>query len=175
MVLIAIFADLLVPFDPILPLKGVIRRDTPCIHFFGCPADKPEHIMGIDGNNRDLFSRVLYGSRMSLQIGISTITFAIIIGGILGSIAGFLGGWIDTLIMRIMDVLMAFPGLLLAIAIVSVLGPGYYQCHDGDRHCRDSNLRARDAGRGAFGQGNGLMCMPRAAWGLRTRGCCSRA
>jgi ABC-type dipeptide/oligopeptide/nickel transport system permease subunit len=124
MLFIAIFADLLVPFDPTLPLKGVVRRDTPCVHLFGCAADQPEHIMGIDGNSRDLFSRVLYGSRMSLQIGVSTITFAILIGGILGSIAGFLGGWLDTLIMRIMDVLMAFPGLLLSIAIVSVLGPG---------------------------------------------------
>jgi peptide/nickel transport system permease protein len=124
MLFIAIFADVLVPYDPTLPLKGVVRRDTPCIHILGCPADKPEHIMGIDGNSRDLFSRILYGSRMSLQVGISTISFAIIIGGILGSMAGFLGGWLDTMIMRIMDVLMAFPGLLLSIAIVSVLGPG---------------------------------------------------
>lgn len=124
MLFIAIFADLLVPYDPTEPLKGVIRRDTPCIHILGCPTDQPEHIMGIDGNSRDLFSRVLYGSRMSLQIGVSTITFAILIGGILGSLAGFLGGWLDTLIMRVMDVLMAFPGLLLSIAIVSVLGPG---------------------------------------------------
>ena len=80
--------------------------------------------MGIDGNNRDLFSRIVYGSRLSLQIGISTITFAILVGGLLGAVSGFYGGWIDNLIMRIMDVLMAFPRLLLAIAIVSVLGPG---------------------------------------------------
>ena len=124
MILIAIFAEQIAPYDPIVPLKNVIRRDVPCIHIFGCPAEKSEHIMGIDGNNRDLFSRVIFGSRVSLQMGISTITFAIIIGGLLGALAGFLGGWVDTIIMRTMDVLMAFPSLLLAIAIVTVLGTG---------------------------------------------------
>ena len=80
--------------------------------------------MGIDSNNRDLFSRVLYGSRLSLIIGVATIAFAIILGGIIGAISGFWGGWADTLIMRSMDILMAFPSLLLSIAIVSVLGKG---------------------------------------------------
>jgi len=120
----AIFASLLAPFDPIVPLDNVVRRSPPCIHILGCPADQPEHIMGIDSNNRDLFSRVIFGSRLSLQIGIITISFAIILGGIIGAISGFWVGWVDTLIMRVMDILMAFPGLLLAIAIVSVLGPG---------------------------------------------------
>lgn len=120
----AIFAEWIAPYDPILPLKGVKRRDTPCIHLLGCPKDKPQHLMGIDGNNRDQFSRIIFGSRLSLQIGISTITFAIIVGGLLGAIAGFLGGFLDDLIMRSLDILMAFPSLLLAIAIVAVLGPG---------------------------------------------------
>ncbi len=124
LIITAIFAPLIAPYDPIVPLKGVVRRDTPCIHLLGCPADKPTHIMGIDGNNRDLFSRIVFGSRLSLQIGISTITFAIIIGGLLGALAGFLGGWVDNVVMRSMDVLMAFPSLLLAIAIVAALGPG---------------------------------------------------
>lgn len=124
LLLTAIFSSVLAPFDPIRPLDNVVRRSPPCIHLFGCPADQPEHIMGIDSNNRDLFSRVIFGSRLSLQIGILTISFAIILGGIIGAISGFWGGWVDTLIMRVMDILMAFPGLLLAIAIVSVLGPG---------------------------------------------------
>ncbi len=124
MILTAIFAEWIAPYDPIKPIRQAKRRDTPCVHLLGCPADKPQHIMGVDGVSRDLFSRVVFGSRLSLQIGISTITFAIIIGGLLGAIAGFLGSWVDNLIMRSMDVLMAFPSILLAIAIVSVLGPG---------------------------------------------------
>jgi ABC-type dipeptide/oligopeptide/nickel transport system permease subunit len=124
LIICAVFAEQIAPYDPIVPLKEGKRRDAPCIHLLGCPADKPQHLMGIDGNSRDLFSRIIFGARLSLQIGISTVTFAIIIGGLLGAFAGFIGGWLDDLIMRTMDVLQAFPGLLLAIAIVAVLGPG---------------------------------------------------
>ncbi len=120
----AIFANWIAPYDPIKPIPTADHRSPPCIHFLGCPANKEQHIMGVDTNSRDLFSRIIFGARISLQIGISTITFAIIIGGLLGAVAGFLGGWLDNLIMRCMDVLMAFPGILLAIAIVAVLGPG---------------------------------------------------
>ena len=120
----AIFAQQIAPYDPLIQLSDVKRRSTPCIHLLGCPASQPEHIMGIDGNSRDLFSRIIFGSRLSLQIGIATVSFAILIGGLLGAVAGFVGGWLDDLIMRSLDVLMAFPSLLLAIAIVSVLGPG---------------------------------------------------
>jgi ABC-type dipeptide/oligopeptide/nickel transport system permease subunit len=80
--------------------------------------------MGIDGNVRDEFSRLLYGSRLSLMIGFTTVSFAIVIGTILGALGGYFGGWVDNVIMRLMDVLLAFPSLLLAIAIVTVLGPG---------------------------------------------------
>ncbi len=126
MLILAIFAPLIAPFNPTKPLNDVTRRSPPCVHIFGCPADQPEHLMGIDSNNRDLFSRVVFGSQLSLQIGIVTISFAIIIGGLIGAVSGFAGGWFDTIMMRTMDILMAFPGLLLAIAIVSVLGPGLY-------------------------------------------------
>jgi ABC-type dipeptide/oligopeptide/nickel transport system permease subunit len=124
MVLVAIFAPLIAPYNPEVPLLNVTRRAPPCIHLLGCPADQPQHIFGIDGNGRDLFSRVIYGSRLSLQIGLETVAFAVVIGTLLGAIAGFVGGWIDNIIMRVMDVFMAFPSLLLAIAIVSVLGTG---------------------------------------------------
>src|SRR6185369_17164528 len=100
------------------------KRLPPCIHAFGCPADQPQHILGLDGNIRDEFSRLLYGARLSLIIGFSTVTFAIFIGTVLGALSGYFGGWIDNTIMRVMDVLLAFPSLLLAIAIVTVLGPG---------------------------------------------------
>lgn len=120
----AVFAEQIAPYDPLIQLKDVKRRDTACIHLLGCPADKPQHLMGIDGNSRDLFSRIIFGARLSLRIGITTVSLAIVIGALLGAMAGFVGGWLDDFIMRTMDVLQAFPGLLLAIAIVSVLGPG---------------------------------------------------
>lgn len=124
LIIFAVFAEQIAPYDPIVPLKNVKRRDTPCIHLFGCPADQPQHLMGIDGNSRDQFSRIVYGARLSLRIGISTVSIAIVIGGLLGAFAGFMSGFFDDVIMRSLDVLMAFPSLLLAIAIVSVLGPG---------------------------------------------------
>jgi peptide/nickel transport system permease protein len=124
MVLIATFAPLIAPFDPVKPLSGVIRRSAPCIHLFGCPQDQPQHLFGIDSNNRDLFSRVIYGSRLSLVIGFATVGVAILLGAAIGAVAGFFGGWLDNSLMRFMDVFLAFPGLLLALAIVAVLGPG---------------------------------------------------
>jgi ABC-type dipeptide/oligopeptide/nickel transport system permease subunit len=99
-------------------------RQAPCIHLLGCPEDQPQHIMGIDGNVRDEFSRVIYGARLSLIIGFTTVSFAIVIGTTLGAFAGYLGGSFDNVVMRFMDVLLAFPSLLLAIVIVSILGPG---------------------------------------------------
>jgi len=127
LVLIALTAQWIAPYDPLKVLIGVEKvkqRQAPCIHLLGCPADQPEHIVGIDGNVRDEFSRLLYGTRVSLWIGLSTVTFAIVIGTVLGALSGYFGGWVDTVIMRVMDVLLAFPSLLLAIAIVTVLGPG---------------------------------------------------
>lgn len=127
-VLVAIFAPLIAPHNPTNSLLGeevgIVRRDPPCIHLLGCSQEKPQHILGLDGNARDEFSRFLYGSRVSLTIGITTVTAAILVGAALGAMAGYWGGWIDNVIMRIMDVVLGFPALLLAIAIVSVLGPG---------------------------------------------------
>jgi ABC-type dipeptide/oligopeptide/nickel transport system permease subunit len=124
LILVAIFAPVIAPYDPTQLLKDQKRRDTPCIHLLGCPANEQQHLFGIDGNSRDLFSRVIYGSRLSLQVGILTMGFAILIGTLIGALSGFAGGVLDNILMRLMDVLMAFPSLLLAIAIVSVLGTG---------------------------------------------------
>lgn len=83
-----------------------------------------QYILGIDGGVRDQFSRLVYGARVSLRVGITSVTLAIIIGTITGLIAGFVGGWTDNILMRIMDVMLAFPALILAIAVVTILGPG---------------------------------------------------
>ncbi len=127
LIIIAIFAPIIAPYDSeqvLIGVENVKKRQAPCIHLLGCPVDQPQHLMGIDGNVRDVFSRVIYGSRISLYVGFTTVVFAIIIGTLLGAIAGFIGGWLDNVIMRFLDVLLAFPSLLLAITIVSVLGPG---------------------------------------------------
>jgi peptide/nickel transport system permease protein len=125
---VALLAPLLAPFEPneVLLAEGVRPRDPPCVHVFGCDEAKPQHILGIDGNGRDQFSRLVYGARVSLVAGVGAVTFAVVVGTVLGLLAGFFGGWVDNSIMRVMDVFLAFPALLLAIAIVSVLGPGLF-------------------------------------------------
>jgi ABC-type dipeptide/oligopeptide/nickel transport system permease subunit len=127
LVLVAVFAPLIAPFDPeevLIGKEDIKKRSDPCIHLLGCPKDEPQHILGTDGNVRDVFSRIVFGTRISLFIGFSTVGFAIIVGTLLGAIGGYVGGWVDNLIMRLMDVLLAFPSLLLAIAIVTVMGRG---------------------------------------------------
>lgn len=127
LILVAIFAPVLAPYDPeevLIGKEDISKRSAPCIHLFGCSKDQPQHILGTDGNVRDVFSRIIYGTRVSLFIGFGTVGFAIVVGTLLGAVGGYVGGWVDNLIMRSMDVLLAFPSLLLAIAIVSVLGRG---------------------------------------------------
>ena len=100
--LVAIFAPIIAPYDPTQVLIGVEdikRREAPCIHLLGCPEEKPQHFMGIDGNVRDVFSRIVYGTRVSLRIGFVTVTLAVITGTTLGAVAGFMGGWTDNIIM----------------------------------------------------------------------------
>jgi ABC-type dipeptide/oligopeptide/nickel transport system permease subunit len=125
LVVVAIFADLIAPYkyDEVIKLSR-IKRTPPCVHALGCDPSKPQFLFGVDSNSRDLFSRVVHGSRLSLQIGLVTVSIAIVIGTLIGAVAGYAGGIIDSLLMLIMDVFQAFPSLLLAIAIVSVLGSG---------------------------------------------------
>ncbi|HWS24538.1 MAG TPA: ABC transporter permease [Anaerolineales bacterium] len=127
LLLVALFADVIAPYEydkVLIGVEDVKKREAPCIHLLGCDPAKPQHLMGIDGNVRDEFSRIVHGTRISLFVGFSTVGFAIIVGTLLGAIAGYMGGWVDNLLMRFLDVLLAFPSLLLAIAIVSVLGKG---------------------------------------------------
>jgi ABC-type dipeptide/oligopeptide/nickel transport system permease subunit len=126
-ILVAAFAPLIATHDPnevLIGVEGAKKLAPPCIHALGCTATQTEYYFGLDGNVRDVFSRVVYGTRISLRIGFLTVGFAIVIGGLIGALAGYAGGKLDNLLMRIMDVLLAFPSLLLAIAIVTVLGSG---------------------------------------------------
>jgi peptide/nickel transport system permease protein len=126
---VLVFSALFAPFiathevTPLLDVEpGVTQRAAPCVHILGCPADRPQHIFGTDGNFRDVFSRVVWGARTSLVIGFAAIGFAIVLGTSIGALAGYVGGWVDNVLMRIMDIVLAFPSLLLAIAIVTAVG-----------------------------------------------------
>jgi peptide/nickel transport system permease protein len=127
LILMAVFAPLIATHDPNLTLlgveEGVEKRSGPCIHLLGCDASKPQHLFGTDGNFRDVYSRVVFGARVSLFVGFAAVGFAIVVGTLIGAVAGYYSG-ADNLLMRIMDVLLAFPSLLLAILIVTALGAG---------------------------------------------------
>lgn len=116
MVIIAVFAPLLAPFDPyaINPAEAFIKPGV------------DGHIFGTDNIGRDLFSRVLYGARVSLLVAFGGTVVAGIIGIILGLIAGYFGGIVDSVIMRVMDGMLAFPYILLAIILMTVLGSGIF-------------------------------------------------
>jgi len=119
LVLVAIFAPLIAPHDPI-----VQYRDA----FLSPPAwavgGRPEFLLGTDPLGRDMLSRLMFGARYSLAIGTFVVTLALTGGVALGLLAGYVGGWVDAVTMRTMDVILAFPSILLALVLVTVLGPG---------------------------------------------------
>lgn len=122
----AVFASVIAPYDPaqnFIGQENVKRRDPPCIHLLGCPEENPQFIFGLDGNGRDLLSRMIYGTRVSLRIGFTVVAVAVTAGAFLGAVSGYHGGWLDNVVMRGMDIVLAFPVFLLAIALVFVLGP----------------------------------------------------
>ena len=113
-VLMAVFAPLLATHDP---MQGSILGRLKEFGYKG-------HILGTDETGRDIFSRLLFGARLTLVSGVLPVAFALVIGGLLGIVAGYFRGAVNTLIMRGMDVLYAFPSILLAIAICGILGSG---------------------------------------------------
>jgi len=113
LIIVAIFAPLIAPYDP-YELDIIHRLENP----------SAEHWLGTDTVGRDTLSRVIYGTRTSLQIGLIAVSVAAFFGITLGMIAGFMGGWTFAVIMRIMDALMSFPMILLALMIAAVLGGG---------------------------------------------------
>ncbi len=111
-ILIAIFAPLLAPYDPY-----AIKLENKLMPPSG------DHWMGTDDKGRDILSRIIYGSRLSMGVGFAAVFFGAFFGIIFGLVAGYYGKWVDSIIMRMMDVMLAFPGILLALAIISALGP----------------------------------------------------
>jgi peptide/nickel transport system permease protein len=111
-VIMALFAPIIAPYDP--SMQDSSRR---------LEGPSSDHWLGLDDLGRDVLSRVIFGARVSLRVGFSVVVISSIIGILFGAIAGYFGGWLDTIIMRLSDILLAFPGILLAIALVAVLGP----------------------------------------------------
>jgi peptide/nickel transport system permease protein len=113
-ILVALGAPLLTPYDPIVQKLDEAFQ----------PPLSPAHILGTDNFGRDIWSRILYSTRLDLQIGLISVVFPFVFGSLVGIATGYLGGWLDTLWMRIVDVLMAFPFIILVVAIMNILGPG---------------------------------------------------
>jgi len=113
-VLVAIAAPMLTPYDPIEQRLNEAFM----------PPLSPGHVLGTDNFGRDIWSRIAFSTRIDLQIGVISVVFPFLFGSLTGIATGYLGGKLDTVAMRIVDVLMAFPFLVLVIAIMSILGPG---------------------------------------------------
>lgn len=111
LVLIAVFAPLLAPFDPLAQDPPIRLRAPSAVHW-----------MGTDEFGRDVFSRVIFGARTSIVVGFAAVLSSSIIGSAIGILAGYIGGWWDEAAMRLMDVIIAFPGMVLAIALVAAAG-----------------------------------------------------
>jgi dipeptide transport system permease protein len=121
MVLLAIFAPLIAPHDPTMQY-----RDAMLVPPVWTEGGQPGFLLGTDALGRDILSRLIYGARYSLVIGLVVVTLALITGILVGLVAGYFGGWVDALIMRVMDIILAFPSLLLALVLVAIIGPGLF-------------------------------------------------
>ena len=113
LVIVALCAPFIAPYDLAAPDYDHVLEGPSALHW-----------AGTDAYGRDIFSRIIWGARISLAVGFLSVTLGAIGGVVLGMLAGFYGRWIDSVIMRICDLLLAFPGILLAIAVIAILGPG---------------------------------------------------
>ncbi|WP_320939008.1 nickel transporter permease [Lysinibacillus capsici] len=116
---IVIFFIILAVIGPFIAPQGINEQDLTKRLL----APSADHWFGTDDFGRDIFSRIIHGARISLWVGFFSVILSVIIGSLLGIIAGYYGKWVDTIISRIFDIMLAFPSMLLAIAVVSVLGP----------------------------------------------------
>lgn len=113
--LVAVLAPFISPYDP-----GLINQDVLLM------PPSAGHLLGTDSLGRDILSRIIYGARISLSIGLIAVGIALVIGVVLGSIAAFYGRWIDSLIMRFVDIMLCFPGFFLVLAVVAILEPSIF-------------------------------------------------
>jgi len=119
LIVVAVAAPLLAPYDPVIQ-----DRDALLTPPFWQEGGSASYLLGTDAVGRDMLSRLIYGARFSLFIGLFVVTIAVAGGVSIGLVAGYVGGIVDTIIMRLMDVILAFPSLLLALVLVAILGPG---------------------------------------------------
>jgi peptide/nickel transport system permease protein len=119
--LAAVFAPLIAPYDPAAQ-DLLVRLRPPAWTARG----DASHLLGTDQLGRDVFSRLVYGARVSLLVGVAAALLAGVIGAVVGLVAGYLGGWPDRILMRVADVQLAFPSILLALAVVGFLGSGLW-------------------------------------------------
>ena len=110
-ILIAIFVPLIAPYDPLAQTSNLFAEPSAA------------HLFGTDELGRDVLSRVLWGSRLSIPLAVFLVAMAVLIGSILGGLAGYFGGWVDELVMRATDLVFAFPTIILAMAVTAALGP----------------------------------------------------
>jgi len=110
-IVVAIFVALIAPYDPLAQSSQLVL------------APSPAHLFGTDELGRDVFSRVLWASRLSLPLASFLVAMAVVIGGALGGLAGYFGGWVDEVVMRATDLVFAFPTIILAMAVTAALGP----------------------------------------------------
>ncbi|MFJ7953787.1 ABC transporter permease [Lysinibacillus sp. NPDC096418] len=116
---IVLFFIVLAVFGPLIAPQGINEQDFTKKLL----APSGQHWFGTDDFGRDIFSRIVHGARISLWVGLFSVILSVIVGSVLGVVAGYYGKWIDTIISRIFDIMLAFPSILLAIAVVAVLGP----------------------------------------------------
>jgi peptide/nickel transport system permease protein len=119
-IVVAVFAPLIAPYGPREQNLALLSEGC-------CPGPSADHWFGVDQLGRDEFSRVVYGARYSLVIGVVAVSVGLSIGLLLGALAGYVGGGVDSVVMRLMDIMLAIPGLLFAIGVVAALGPGLWQ------------------------------------------------
>jgi dipeptide transport system permease protein len=119
LILVALFAPFLSPHDPVEQYKQFFLLPPAW-----SPGGNPDFLLGTDPVGRDILSRLIYGAQYSLLIGFIVVSLSVVGGVVLGLLAGYFRGWVDVVIMRVMDLILAFPGLLLALVMVTILGPG---------------------------------------------------